>query len=174
MKCILATVLMLLPTLASADLVHNFKNPSFSGNGYSNHVLSIEQLQFNRQKDIDDAIAAEEARIERELENSTLNKFLRNVESRIYATLSKQMVDAMFEACGEGREGSNVESIPYTLHNVSTSDGSVPPQSPPEMGSSPASASTAPETLDAAKVSPIAASSDHSEVAPPSILDTTV
>ena len=42
-----------------------------------------------------------EARIERELENSTLNKFLRNVESRIYATLSKQMVDAMFEACAD-------------------------------------------------------------------------
>ena len=86
---------------ASADLSFQFKNPSFSGNGYSNHVLSIEQLQFNRQKDIDDAIAAEEARIERELENSTLNKFLRNVESRIYATLSKQMVDAMFEACAD-------------------------------------------------------------------------
>lgn len=101
MQRILLIVLLLLPTLASADLVHNFKNPSFSGNGYSNHVLSIEQLQFNRQKDIDDAIAAEEARIERELENSTLNKFLRNVESRIYATLSKQMVDAMFEACAD-------------------------------------------------------------------------
>ena len=28
-----------------------------------------------------------------------LNKFIKNVESRIYATLSKQMVDAMFESC---------------------------------------------------------------------------
>jgi len=101
MKNTIAIVAALWAGTASADLVHNFKNPSFSGNGYSNHVLSIEQLQFNRQKDIDDAIAAEEARIERELENSTLNKFLRNVESRIYATLSKQMVDAMFEACAD-------------------------------------------------------------------------
>ena len=86
---------------ASADLTFQFKSPAFSGNGYSNHVLGIEQLQFNRQKDIDDAIAAEQARIERELNNSTLNKFLRNVESRIYATLSKQMVDSMFEACAD-------------------------------------------------------------------------
>ena len=30
---------------------------------------------------------------------NTLNKFLKNVESRIYATLSKQMVDAMFADC---------------------------------------------------------------------------
>ena len=99
MKYFLLAVL-LLPTVANADLVHKFNNPSFSGNGYSAHVLSIEQLQFNRQKDIDDEIQAELDRIERELENSTLNKFLKNIESRIYATISKQMVDSMFAECG--------------------------------------------------------------------------
>jgi hypothetical protein len=101
MKYAIAALLIMLSTEASADLVHNFKNPSFSGNGYSNHVLSIEQLGFNRQKDIDDAAQAEIDRIERELENSTLNKFLRNIESRIYATLSKQMVDNMFADCAD-------------------------------------------------------------------------
>lgn len=85
----------------SADLVHSFKSPSFSGNGYSAHVLSMEQLQFNRQKDIDDEAQREADRLERELENTVLNKFIRNLESRIYATLSKQMVDNMFAACGE-------------------------------------------------------------------------
>ena len=96
----LLPVFLLVPTIASADLVHQFNNPSFSGNGYSAHVLSIEQLQFNRQADIDAAAQAEADRIARELENSTLNKFLRNIESRIYATLSKQMVDNMFADCG--------------------------------------------------------------------------
>ena len=48
---------------AGADLVHNFKNPSFSGIGYSAHVLSTEQLSFNRQKDIDDELQAEADRI---------------------------------------------------------------------------------------------------------------
>jgi len=86
---------------ASADLVHSFKSPSFSGNGYSAHVLSMQQLQFNRQKDIDDEAQREADRLERELENTVLNKFIRNLESRIYATLSKQMVDNMFAACGE-------------------------------------------------------------------------
>ena len=95
----LTAIPLLIASAANADLVHNFKNPSFSGNGYSNHVLSIEQLQFNRQQDIDDDKQAEIDRIARELENSTLNKFLRNVESRIYATLSKQMVDNMFAEC---------------------------------------------------------------------------
>ena len=100
MKTLVVTLFVLLPTVANADLVHRFKNPAFNGQGYSSHVLGIEQLQFNRQKDIDDAARAEEARIERELEQSTLNKFIRNVESRIYATLSKQMVDNMFASCG--------------------------------------------------------------------------
>lgn len=85
---------------ASADMVYQFKNPSFSGVGYSAHVLSLEQLQFNRQKEINDEIQAELDRIERELENSVLNKFIKNLESRIYATLSKQLVDTMFAACG--------------------------------------------------------------------------
>ena len=100
MKTLVAALFVLLPTVANADLVHSFKSPAFNGQGYSSHVLGIEQLQFNRQKDIDDAAEAEAARLERELEQSTLNKFIRNVESRIYATLSKQMVDNMFASCG--------------------------------------------------------------------------
>lgn len=101
MKKILLIIPLVMATGAHAnDLVHQFKNPSFSGVGYSAHVLSIEQLQFNRQQEIDDAKQAEQDRVERELENSTLNKFIKNIESRIYATLSKQMVDNMFAACG--------------------------------------------------------------------------
>ena len=85
--------------VAASELVWGFKNPSFSGQGYSSHVLSVEQLQHNRKQDIKDKAEAEARRIERELENSTLNKFLKNVESRIYAQISKQMVDAMFADC---------------------------------------------------------------------------
>lgn len=88
-----------IPGTTAAEMTWGFKNPSFSGQGYSTHVLSVEQLQFNRQKELDDEARAEAERLERELENSTLNKFLKNVESRIYATLSKQMVDAMFADC---------------------------------------------------------------------------
>ncbi len=91
---------LLLPTIANADLTHQFKSPAFSGQGYSAHMLSLEQLTHNRQSDIDDAAQREADRLERELENTVLNKFIRNLESRIYATLSKQMVDNMFAACG--------------------------------------------------------------------------
>lgn len=101
MKYTIAVVAALWAGTANADLVHNFKSPSFNGQGYSAHILSIEQLQFNRQQDIDDEAQAEADRIARELENTTLSKFLKNIESRIYATISKQMVDNMFAECGE-------------------------------------------------------------------------
>jgi len=89
------------PGITGADLVHSFKSPAFSGQGYSSHMLSLEQLTFNRKKDIEDEAKREAERIERELENTVLNKFIRNLESRIYATLSKQLVDNMFAACGD-------------------------------------------------------------------------
>lgn len=95
-----ALLLILVSSSAAAsEMVWGFKNPSFSGLGYSSHVLSVEQLQHNRSQEIKDKAEAEARRIERELENSTLNKFLKNVESRIYAQISKQMVDAMFADC---------------------------------------------------------------------------
>ena len=82
--------------ITASELVHEFKNPSFSGNGYSSHVLSIEQLQFNRKKEIKDDEKSAAAAAERKENNSTINKFIKNVESRIYANLSKQLVDNMF------------------------------------------------------------------------------
>ena len=101
MKYLVAIITTLMTAQAAAsDLNWSFKSPAFHyGNGYSTHVLTVEQLRFNREKDRKDAARAEQERIERELENTTLNKFLKNVESRIYATLSKQMVDAMFADC---------------------------------------------------------------------------
>ena len=94
----------------ASELTHSFKSPAFHyGNGYSSHVLSVEQLQFNRRQDIKDEARAEAERLERELENSTLNKFIKNIESRIYATLSKQMVDSMFATCTD-TSGQNCPS----------------------------------------------------------------
>ena len=98
MKKVIATIItIILTTICQAsELTFGFKNPAFSGSGYSTHVLSIEQLQFQRAEGVkDDATAAEKAAARAEA-NTTLAKFVTNVESRIFANLSKQMVDNMF------------------------------------------------------------------------------
>ena len=107
-----SVVLVVFSNAASAEMIWSFKSPAFHyGNGYSSHVLSVEQLQHNRKQDLQDKAEAEAKRLERELENTTLNKFVKNVESRIYATLSKQMVDSMFADCGASCATSGTAEI---------------------------------------------------------------
>ena len=94
---VVAFTLSFLNTSILADqLDFNFKNPAFSGNGYSNHVLSVDQLQSQRKKDNEAEAKSAAAAAERAEKNKTVNKFIANVESRIYANLSKQLVDNMF------------------------------------------------------------------------------
>ena len=106
-------IVCLMTTATSAsELNWGFKSPAFHhGNGYSSHVLSVEQLQHNRRQDIKDEQARIQRDLERELENTTLNKFIKNIESRIYATLSKQMVDSMFADCGNNCANSGSAEI---------------------------------------------------------------
>lgn len=84
----------------ATELSHQFLSPAFTGNGYSQHVLTIEQLESQRKQKIKDDKASEEAKAERDAKATNLAKFLVNVESRIYAQLSKQLADAMFTDSG--------------------------------------------------------------------------
>ena len=109
LKMSLLALIILLTTATAGELTHDFKNPSFSGQGYSNHVLALEQLQFTRKQDIEDEIAKALRDAEREEENKVINKFIANVESRIYANLSKQLVDNMFSADGATSGTAEIE-----------------------------------------------------------------
>ena len=102
-------ILSVCSAVAASELVQDFKNPAFSGNGYSNHVLAMEQLRYQREKEITEKKEAAAAKLARELEQTTLNKFVNNVESRIYAQLSKQLVDNMFSADGATSGTAEIE-----------------------------------------------------------------
>ena len=82
---------------ANADsLVFGFQNPAFSGVGYSAHVLTIENQERTRKQAREDALEADQLAAEREAENTVEARFLRNLESRVYSTLSRQLVDNLF------------------------------------------------------------------------------
>ena len=98
-KFIIVLALILLTAPANGDQLHfKFKSPSFSGLNQSSHYLTIENQETSRKKEIQEKLEAELEELEREEENSTMNKFLRNFESRIYSRLSKELVESMFEA----------------------------------------------------------------------------
>ena len=77
-------------------MVHKFKSPSFNGNNTSSHHLTIENQEFNRKMSIKEELEALQEQIERDKENTTLARFIRNLESRIYAQLSRQLVENLF------------------------------------------------------------------------------
>jgi len=92
-----ALFLLLLNVYSNADeILFKFKSPSFSGLNSSSHYLTIEnQESTRRQTKIEEAKSLiEEA--EREESNSTLSRFIRNFESRVYAQLSRQLVEQLF------------------------------------------------------------------------------
>lgn len=124
-KTLLGTLVIVIyftAQIAYADIVHQFKNPSFSGVGTGAHYLTIENQENSRKKAIEDALEAARKAAEREAENSTLAKFIRNLESRIYAQMSKQLVESMFSNDNPVRFGSFVLEGNTVTYEVITSD----------------------------------------------------
>jgi hypothetical protein len=97
---ILACQMMLASYVNADQLVQQFKNPSFSGVGTSSHYLTIDNQEKARRDKIEEDIEAALKQAERDAENTTLAKFMRNLESRIYSQISKDLVTALFS--GEG------------------------------------------------------------------------
>lgn len=105
--------------LKADEIKFGFKNPSFSGVGTSSHYLTIDSQEMSRKEALEAEIQAMKDALKREQENTTLARFIKNFESRVYAQLSRQLVDQLF--------GENpAESGSFTLFDsliTWTSDG---------------------------------------------------
>jgi hypothetical protein len=99
-----AILLLILNLEIHADtLSFKFKNPSFSGLNTSSHYLTIDSQEASRKQAVKDEIEAYKDELARDASNTTLARFIRNLESRIYAQLSRQMVEGLF---GEDKKES--------------------------------------------------------------------
>ena len=108
---------------ADADeMVHKFKSPSFSGIGTSAHYLTIENQEHMRKMTIKEEIKALQEQIERDAENTTLARFIRNLESRIYAQLSRQLVENLF---GETPSDSGILELEGNTIEYEVVDGVI-------------------------------------------------
>ena len=82
--------------LTADEIKFGFKNPSFSGVGTSSHYLTIDSQEMSRKDALEAEIQAMKDALKREQENTTLARFIKNFESRVYAQLSRQLVDQLF------------------------------------------------------------------------------
>ena len=119
----ISLVLLLTVSVSADEMVHKFKNPSFSGVGTSSHYLTIENQEYNRKEANKAELKAYKEQLKRDAENTTLARFIRNLESRIYAQLSRQLVDALF---GETPSTSGVlELMGNTIEYSVSEDGTM-------------------------------------------------
>lgn len=84
----------------AAEIQHTFNSPSFSGIGYSSHVLTLYQLETQAKDKNKAAADALKAKQESDALNTPQAKFQANLESRIYSQLAKQITDSLFGVNG--------------------------------------------------------------------------
>jgi len=113
-------VLLLITSNAYAELIFQFKSPSFNGIGYSSHVQTIENTEQTRKKALEDAKLQAAKDAAAAAKNTNLQKFLNNFESRVYAQLSTQLINNLF---GENPQNSGTVTIEgNTIVYVKTAD----------------------------------------------------
>jgi hypothetical protein len=129
----IAAFLFSLPASAT-DLTFQFKNPSFNGAGQSAHFLTIDEQERSRKKAILEEIESKADQLLRDAENTTLAKFVRNLESRIFSQLSRDLAESLFnsETGGSGGvfdlEGNQISFIntgTEIILTVADTDGGI-------------------------------------------------
>lgn len=86
--------------VAASELVHQFNSPSFSGIGYTQHVISIYNQEQAAKQRIKDEQAQTDAKAELKLMQDPIYRFKQALESRMYQELAKQITDNLFGETG--------------------------------------------------------------------------
>jgi hypothetical protein len=102
----IGVALTLLTSLAHAELVQQFKDPTFSGNGWASQVLTLEQMRESAKNSIQSKAASDAAAAQAAASNTPLQKFLALFEGQVYSQLATQLTNNLFQACTGGSGAS--------------------------------------------------------------------
>jgi hypothetical protein len=101
-------IIALLPGIATAELVHQFKNPAFSGIGWSSHALTIDSIEKSRRDSIEADRKAAISKAEADLLNTPLNRFMSLFQSQVYAQLATQLSNNLFQNRCAAADGGTI------------------------------------------------------------------
>lgn len=139
-KFIAVACLSMVGLVTASELVHQFNSPSFSGIGYSAHTLTIYTQELSRKLALAAEKKADLLKAEQDAKNTTMAKFISNLESRVYNELARQITEKLFEGTGtqaNGKFAFNGGTIEYrklgTMLDVTITDanGSITTMSVP-------------------------------------------
>ena len=108
--------------LNADTITFKFKSPSFSGVNTSSHYLTIDSQSHTRAMTIKEELKALQDQIERDKENTTLARFIRSLESRIYAKIAQQIVNNMF---GETQQTEGIFELEGNTISYTITDGMI-------------------------------------------------
>lgn len=118
MRTLLLFVMVFIITPAkSSEILFQFSSPAFSGVGFSSHALTIYNMELSRRIAIEAERKAAQLRAEQDARNTTMARFITNLESRVYNELARQITDKLFEGTGAQASGTfafNGGTISYT------------------------------------------------------------
>lgn len=118
--------LLIAASAANAELVHQFKNPAFNGMGFSSHVLTIDSIEKSRRDAIESDKKAAIAKVEADLLNTPLNRFMGLFQSQVYAQLSTQLSNNLFQnRCAAADGGTIPGCVNPTTGNFSLDGNTV-------------------------------------------------
>ena len=107
MRAILLLVMLLVITPAkSSEILFQFSSPAFSGVGYSSHVLTVYNMELSRRIAVEAERKATQLRAEQNAQNTTMARFITNLESRVYNELARQITEKLFEGTGAQASGT--------------------------------------------------------------------
>jgi len=87
---------------AQAELVQQFKDPTFSGQGWASQVLTIEQMRQGATSQLASKAAADKAKAEADAANTPLAKFMTLFTGQVYSQLATQLTNNLFKDCVAG------------------------------------------------------------------------
>lgn len=108
-----------------AELVHQFKNPAFSGIGYSSHILTIESIEKSRMDSIESQRKSESQALINAANNTPLSRFMNLFQSQVYAQLSTQLSNNLFKDNCAAADGGRIPGCQMPDTGNFTLDGNT-------------------------------------------------
>jgi len=92
----------------NAELVQQFKDPTFSGNGWSTQVLTLQQMEKAQKESIQAQKDAANQAALTAAQNTPMARFMNLFQSQVYAQLATQLSNNLFQNNCKGADGSAV------------------------------------------------------------------
>lgn len=122
---VLSGLMLAMASSANAELTQYFRNPTFSGNGWSTQVLTLQQMEKAQKEAIQAKKDADAAAIKAEAQNTPMARFMNLFQSQVYAQLATQLSNNLFQNNCKGADGSAVAGCVSPTTGTFSLDGNT-------------------------------------------------